>query len=171
MEIRAYESPALKFAECYGFFGGILVSIICAIRGDWDVVAFLAVIFVLMVLVNINPYIICKRRFVFDETGINMFFGDKFKKHYEWDKLKCVYYNNDSLSKAEKKKFERSRMPINSRVNIYDTSRLTMNKRPMIMMEILLTEKDERFPLWYMASKSKFLSKMNEWGVCLHSSN
>ena len=109
---------------------------------------------------------VSNRKFVFDELGMKMYCGEKIKKQHKWEDLECVYHANDNLSKKEKKKIERSGIHIIPRITVYSRNSNTPKK----LVDIYLIEENSLFG-YYTASKKVFLSKMNEWNICLNSPN
>ena len=155
---------------CYAF--STLGAVIYTIIGEWYCVAIFVFIDILGIVFNIRINSICKREFVFDETGIKVFYAEKLKKFYKWSGVHCIYYPNGSLSEKERKKLERSHIPCNPKIRIFEFSEKVISKNTSkhIIDVFLVNDEGELFD-FFVTHKSEFLSKMDEWGVSLHSPN
>ena len=168
MVIKKRNSPVYKG---YAYVLSILLPLLSIMywnKGDNDIALIILASSCSMVFVILLLNIESKQMLVFDEFGIQGVFGKKTKMQYSWSELECVYYQNASLSKKEKKKLERNLIPINPRVIIY---RKISDTRKKNIATIFLLEDNEVLFGKYIFQKEEFLSKMQEWDISLNTLN
>ena len=172
MKAKIVPSPLAKIKMYIGYVFSALGAVIYTIIGNWSGVAIFVFLGIFGIVIDIRTNSICKREFVFDETGIKVFYGEKIKKFYKWSSVYCIYYANDSLSEKERKKLERSLIPCNPKIRILDFSEKVISKNTSKhIIDVFLVDDEAKLFDFFVSYKHEFLSKMDEWGVSLHSPN